>query len=336
MATSSRLLALLSLLQAPREWPAQVLADRLDITPRTVRRDVDRLRELGYQITALKGPGGGYRLAPGSELPPLLFDDDQAVAIAVALQSAPVTGVDIDDAAARALGTLRQVLPSRLRHRIDGIRFTAPPSAARVDPGVLAAASGAVRARQVLRFDYRDGDGPPRRTEPHAVVVRHGRWYLVAWDLERVDWRVFRLDRMRPRTPAGPSFTPRPIPGGDASAFLAATFKGSEQADRWPCVGEFVVQLPACDVATWVPDAEVEVLGDRSCRVVAGSWSWAGLVALIVRLDVPVEVLRPAAFVEAAATVGRRLSTATSAPRGVGEGDLAESSRDCPSSSSAS
>lgn len=168
------MLALLSLLQSRRDWPGQVLARRLEVTPRTVRRDVDRLRELGYSITAVKGPDGGYRLAAGSELPPLLFDDEQAVAIAVALQSAPSTGVDLDEAAARALTTVRQVMPSRLRHRIDGIRFTDAGVSARVDPKVLETVSTAARNRQLLRFDYSGNESrPPRRAEPHEIGRAH-------------------------------------------------------------------------------------------------------------------------------------------------------------------
>lgn len=232
------MLALLTLLQTPRDWPGQVLAERLKVSPRTVRRDVDRLRELGYRIGAIKGPDGGYRLAAGSELPPLLFDDDQAVAIAVALQTVPSSGIDIDEGAARALATVRQVMPSRLRHRVDGIRFTGAQNATRVDPAVLEAASAAVRDRRVLRFDYgADRDRPARRTEPYAVVAREGRWYLLAWDLEADDWRTFRLDRMHPRIPNGPSFTPRPLPAADAETYLAAQAKGSTTEDRWPCVG---------------------------------------------------------------------------------------------------
>ncbi|WP_156370266.1 YafY family protein, partial [Frigoribacterium sp. Leaf164] len=126
VGNSSRMLSLLSLLQTRRDWPGPLLADRLGVTARTVRRDVDRLRELGYSVVATRGPEGGYRLAPGADLPPLLFDDEQAVAIAVALQGVTASGVDLDEAASRALATVRQVMPSRLRHRVDGIRFTAP------------------------------------------------------------------------------------------------------------------------------------------------------------------------------------------------------------------
>src|SRR6476659_11209323 len=123
--TSGRLLRLLSLLQARRDWPGDVLAERLEVSPRTVRRDVDRLRDLGYPVRAIKGPDGGYRLDAGTELPPLLFDDEQAVALAIALQIATTTGAGIEEAAARALNTVRQVMPARLRHRIDTLQFTA-------------------------------------------------------------------------------------------------------------------------------------------------------------------------------------------------------------------
>ena len=166
------MLALLSLLQSRRDWPGSVLADRLEVSPRTVRRDVDRLRELGYVITAVKGPDGGYRLAAGSELPPLLFDDEQAVSIAVALQSMRSSGVDLDVAAERALRTVRQVMPSRLRHRIDSIRFLDSGSRTRVDPKVLEAVSTATREHTTLRFDYgADGERAPARALRHPRLL---------------------------------------------------------------------------------------------------------------------------------------------------------------------
>ncbi|MCS3442843.1 helix-turn-helix transcriptional regulator [Microbacterium phyllosphaerae] len=309
--SSSRMLALLSLLQTQRDWPGQLLADRLDVTPRTVRRDVDRLRELGYRISAIKGPDGGYRLAAGSELPPLLFDDEQAVAIAVALQSVPATGIDIDEGAARALATVRQVMPSRLRHRVDGIRFTGVENDTRVDPAVLEAVSAAVRDRHVLRFDYGDHDRPTRRTEPHAVVAREGRWYLLAWDLEADDWRTFRLDRMTPRIPTGPAFTPRELPAADAQTYLAARAKGSDAGDRWPCIGELVLEVPAREVAHWIGrDGSVEPIDDASCRVTVGSWSWTGILASVARFDAPFRVEGPPELRDAATALSRRLSDA--------------------------
>ena len=252
--TSERLLSLLSLLQARRDWPGAVLADRLEVSPRTVRRDVDRLRELGYPIAATKGPDGGYRLDAGAHLPPLLFDDEQAVALALALAMAPAAGAGVSEAADRALATLRQVMPSALRHRIDSLSVTAMRSGNRTpeaDPAVLVALADAVRAHEVLRFDYSAADRlteeeprPPRRVEPHHVISRNGRWYLLGWDSDRDDWRTYRVDRMTPRTPTGPRFTPRPVPGGDVAAFVAARFKGSAAGDTWPCRGQVVLQLP--------------------------------------------------------------------------------------------
>jgi len=313
--TSSRMLALLSLLQARRDWPGPVLAERLAVTPRTVRRDVDRLRELGYAIAAAKGPDGGYRLAAGSELPPLLFDDDQAVAIAVALQAVGATGVDVDEAAERALATVRQVMPSRLRHRVDGVRFVADESAARVDPAVLEAVSAAVTARATLRFDHvgggaQEGRPAPRRTEPHAVVARHGRWYLVGWDLDRDDWRTYRLDRLVPRTPTGPRFEPRALPAADARTFLAARSKGSESDDRWPCTGVVDLDLPARDVAPFVGDGALEAVTATTTRLTVGSWSWAGVLALVVRFDAPFTVVGPEELRAAAGTLAERLVAA--------------------------
>lgn len=301
------MLALLSLLQTRRDWPGQVLAERLDVTTRTVRRDVDRLRELGYQIGAAKGPDGGYRLAAGSELPPLLFDDDQAVAIAVALQNVSSSGVAIEEAADRALAAVRQVMPSRLRHRVDGVQFTGTASRDQVDPATLEAVSEAVRLNKILRFDYRDRDTPPRRVEPHGLVARNGSWYLVAWDLDREDWRIYRLDRMAPRTPAGPSFVPRSVPTGDVGTFLAARSKGSTDEDRWPCVGQFEVSLSVRELAPWLLDGKVEAITDRSSLVTAGSWSWTGLLAHILRLDAPFRIVGPQPLVAASAALAERL-----------------------------
>lgn len=305
------MLSLLSLLQARRDWPGQALADRLGVTPRTVRRDMERLRELGYRVTATKGPYGGYRLEAGSELPPLLFDEGQAVAVAVALQSATAGGVDIAEDAERALATVRQVMPSRLRQRMDGIRFAEVPAELRVDPSVLEAASAAVRDRQVLRFDYGGAaDRPPRRTEPHAVVAREGRWYLLAWDLDAADWRTYRLDRMRPRVPTGPTFAPRALPAADAQTVLAARAKGSTTEDRWPCIGVVVVERDAREIAPWVGDGEVEPLPDGSCRLTVGSWSWTGVLAAVARFDAPFTISGPEALRDAAVALASRVLAA--------------------------
>lgn len=306
--TSARLLSLLSLLQARRDWPGALLAERLAVSPRTVRRDVDRLRELGYPIQAIKGPDGGYRLGAGAELPPLLFDDDQAVALAVALQIATTSGAGIEEAAARALTTVRQVMPARLRRRIDTLQVTAVerPSAPQVDSGVLMAVSAAVHAREELRFDY--GGGPPRRVQPHHLVTWGGRWYLVAWDLDRGDWRTFRADRITPRTPTGPRFTPREVPGGSVAAFVTSRFQGG--SDGWPCRGEVILDLPAEVVLRYTREGIVEELGPDRCRLVMGSWSWAGLAAAIGRFDAGIEVVGPPELRAAFAHLARRYAAA--------------------------
>lgn len=322
--TAPRLLALLSLLQTRRNWPAALLADRLGVTDRTMRRDVDRLRELGYPITSTRGREGGYRLDAGARLPPLLFDDEQAVALTLALRAAAASGAGIGEAAERALRTVRQVLPSRLAHRVDAVPVTvvAGPGAPVVDPAVLTTIGAAVRAREVLRFGYvrpvqagagtgatPDADAPTRRVEPHHVVARAGRWFLVAWDLDVGDWRVFRTDRVRPRTPGGARFDPRELPGGDVEAFIAARFHGAATTDgAWPCRGTVVLAADARDVAPFVTDGVVEDAGGGRCRVTLGSWSWVALAAAVARFDVAVLQVEPQELADACAVLADRFA----------------------------
>jgi predicted DNA-binding transcriptional regulator YafY len=323
--TSARLLALLSLLQTHRDWSGEDLAGRLGITTRTVRRDIDRLRELEYPITTVKGPAGGYRLEAGTRMPPLLFDDAQAVALAVALQTA-ATGTAAAEDASRALATLRQVMPPRLRHRVDLVRITAvEPSAARdtvqFDTQVLVDLSRAIQAHEELGFDYVASSGPPdddvRRVQPHHLVAWAHRWYLVAWDLRREDWRTFRVERIRLRTPTGPRFVPRELPGGDVSTFIIGRFRGTDgTTGEWPCQGEVILHLPAADVAPFAQDAIVEELGPHRCRLTLGSWSWAGLAAAIGRFDSTIDIIGPpqlaAAFSDLAARYADAARTAGS------------------------
>ncbi|PWK87185.1 putative DNA-binding transcriptional regulator YafY [Lentzea atacamensis] len=316
-ATSGRLLALLSMLQVRRDWPGGLLAERLGVSERTVRRDVDRLRELGYVVHAVKGPDGGYRLEAGSEVPPLLSDEEQAIALAVALRIAVGSGAGIEEAAARALVTVRQVLPARLRRRVDALEITAVGSAGpQVDTDVMLALTGAVRAREEVRFDYRSpgrpddtGPRPPRRVQPHHLVVRAGRWYLVGWSPEHEDWRTYRADRMIPRTPNGPRFTPREVPGGDVAAFLSARFKGTDR-DAWPCAGEVVLHLPLAEVAPFAGDGLAEEVGPATTRLVTGSWSWAALAARLARFGTDIDVVAPQALRDAFAELSVRAARA--------------------------
>ncbi|MDI5976568.1 helix-turn-helix transcriptional regulator [Amycolatopsis magusensis] len=222
LETSARLLRLLSLLQATREWTGPQLADRLGVSTRTVRKDVERLRELGYPVNAQPGAAGGYRLGAGARMPPLLLDDEEAVAIVVGLRTA--TG-GLEESSLRALTKLEHVLPSRLRHRVTTLQaatVAAPDHRAPVDPGVLTTIAAACRDHERLRFDYQRHDGTTTRrdAEPHRLVHARGRWYLVAWDTARTDWRTYRVDRLTPRTPNGPRFTPREAPHPDLATYV--------------------------------------------------------------------------------------------------------------------
>lgn len=322
MSTTTRLLTLLSLLQTRRDWPGPLLAARLDTSPRTVRRDIDRLREMGYSIRATMGPEGGYRLDAGSELPPLLFDEDQTLAVAIALRTSPALGTGIEEAALRALGTIRQVMPSRLRHRLDALAVSAvgragDASPVQVSPDVLVALATAIRARQTVRFDYpaRDAEGdetpmPPRRTEPVRLVTSSGRWYLLGWDLDREDWRLYSVDRVRPRTPNGPSFVPRPVPGGDVNEFVSARFKGGD-VNRWACRGTVVLDLPAREVLPFAGDGTVTAIGDERCMLEAGSWSWGALAASFGRFEVRMEVVGPPELAAAFGVLAARYESAS-------------------------
>ncbi|MGG2461377.1 helix-turn-helix transcriptional regulator [Streptomyces sp. RGM 3693] len=226
---TARLLRLLSLLQTRREWSGAELAERLGVTVRTVRRDIDRLRELGYPVDSARGHAGGYRLASGTDLPPLLLDDDEAVAIAVALRTAAGGLTGIEETAVRALAKLEQVLPRRLRGQVTAVQASASGIAwetrgARADPVLLAALAVACRDHEIVGFDYRTRHGTTtcRRAEPCHLVASGNLWYLLAHDTDKDDWRLFRLDRISNATPTGRRVPPRPIPGEDPAAFVAS------------------------------------------------------------------------------------------------------------------
>lgn len=242
--TPARLLNLLSLLQTLREWPGSELAERLSVTPRTIRRDVERLRDLGYPVQASRGASGGYRLAAGKAMPPLLLDDEEAVAIAVGLRTAAGSAVSgIEEASVRALAKLAQVLPARLRHRVSTLgAATVPlPGAGQgVDPELLAVLAGAVAGPERLRFAYRAADGAESRrlVEPHRLVATGRRWYLVAYDNDREDWRIFRVDRMEAPLPTGVRVPPRELPAPDAAAYVATKLRlRGRSTARWCCSG---------------------------------------------------------------------------------------------------
>lgn len=284
MSDAARLLRLLSLLQTPREWPGSELAARLGITSRTVRRDVDRLRDLGYPVEASMGVLGGYRLGAGAAMPPLLVDDEEAVAIAVGLRVAarqPVAG--IAEASVRALAKLQQVLPSRLARRVSSLTSatSAPVShASAVDPGQLTVLAGAIAARERVRFAYVANENvvSKRHVEPVQLVALGRRWYLLAFDVERDDWRTFRLDRVSSAVATGARFAPRVPPGGDAVAFVtqqmydtAPTFQ-ARAILRLPVelararLGDFAGELIAVEdgSCSWrSPEDTVEYLGFR-------------------------------------------------------------------------
>jgi predicted DNA-binding transcriptional regulator YafY len=318
MSTSARLLRLLSLLQARRDWSGPELADRLGVTTRTIRNDVQRLRALGYPVHATPGVAGGYRLGAGAALPPLLLDDDEAVAVAVGLRTAAggtVTG--IQETSVRALAKLEQVLPSRLRHQVNALQTATveiPAPGPTVDPAVLTAIAGACRDHQRLRFDYRghDGSASLRTVEPHRLVHERGRWYLVAWDADRQDWRTFRADRVRPRAPTGPRFTPREPPGGDLETYL---LRGVGAA-TWRYRARVRVHAPAAAVAGRVPPAVlVEAVDDRSCIVSAGSDTPHMLALYLGMLDADFEVDEPPELVERLRTLANRYRRAVVAAR---------------------
>ncbi|WP_078662666.1 helix-turn-helix transcriptional regulator [Streptomyces bicolor] len=303
--TSARLLRLLSLLQSHREWSGAALADRLGVTPRTVRRDVDRLRELGYPVNASPGTGGGYQLGAGAELPPLLLDDDEAVAVAVGLRTAAGHGIEgIGETSVRALAKLEQVLPSRLRRRVGALNaFTVPmlrgPQPSAVDPAVLTELANLCRDAERLRFEYRDHEGAPtRRTvEPHRLVCSERRWYLVAWDLDRDDWRTFRVDRIAPRPPHGPRFAPRTPPAEDLAAYVSQGVSTRAYASH--AVVRLLVPLREAAERISPSAGTLEADGDAACILRTGAASLDVMVLHIMMIGIEFEVLEPVEFTEA-------------------------------------
>jgi len=314
--SSGRLLRLLSLLQARRDWPGDELARRLEISGRTVRRDIERLRELGYPVEATTGPDGGYRLEAGTAMPPLLLDDDEAVAIAVGLRTATLASVTgIEETSVRALVKLEQVLPPRLRRRVNALgtataTLSQPASGAQVDAEALTLIAGACRDKERLRFGYRarDGSESRRKVEPLSLVHLGRRWYLVAWDCDRDDWRTFRLDRIDRVPTAGGRFTPRELPGGDPAKYVADNRSAAVYRYR----AEVVLRAPAEEItARWQWAAgQVEPIDSRSCLYRTSDDSLEWLALRIGFMGVDFEVREPAELARCCESLARRFHQA--------------------------
>ncbi|MFQ6391969.1 helix-turn-helix transcriptional regulator [Nocardia sp. KC 131] len=318
--TPARLLRLLSLLQTPREWPGSELADRLGVTDRTVRRDIDRLRELGYPVEATMGAMGGYRLVAGTAMPPLLVDDDEAVAIAVGLRAAAgYAVVGIEEASVRALAKLEQVLPTKLRRRVRvlGTAMALPSDDGPcVDPEVLTALASAVTNRERVRFAYRSGAGSEtrRHVEPAGLVAARRRWYLVGHDMERDDWRVFRLDRVERPQPTGARCTPRELPAADPASYVA----GRRTDWGTPTYRASVtIHAPVGRVTGRLGDSQGEVtdIDGKSCRLEATRDDSPGWLAhRLIGLGVDFQVHDSPALTTQLHTISSRIAEAITAP----------------------
>lgn len=312
--TSSRLLQLLALLQGRRDWPGGELADRLEVSGRTIRRDVERLRELGYPVESLTGPAGGYRLRAGTAMPPLLVDDEEAIAIAVGLRAAAGASVSgIEETAVRALVKLEQVLPGHLRRRVSAVSqatFTLPTPAPRVDSHHLTAIAATCRDFERLRFAYRSRGGAEsrREVEPHALVNRGHRWYLLAWDRAREDWRTFRVDRMSKLASTGVRFAPRDPPGKDAAAYVEQSITTApNRFEALVTLRASAQEITGKMASRW---GTIEPIDSRTCRYRTGDDDLKWLALRLAMLDVDFEVHEPAELIEHLRALARRLGGA--------------------------
>jgi predicted DNA-binding transcriptional regulator YafY len=317
LETSARLLRLLSLLQARRYWAGAELAERLEVTPRTLRRDVDKLRTLGYPVNAAAGRAGGYQLGAGAELPPLLLSDDEALAVTLGLRTAASgTVAGMEEAAVRALAKLEPLLPKRLRRRVKALSYAVVPLMGRgpsVDPELLSVLASACRDQHELAFGYADrgGRNTQRSVEPHGLVHTGARWYLVAWDLNREAFRTFRVDRVAQAQPSTRRFLPRPVPEGGPAAYVARTVSSS--AYRYQA--RVILHAPLASVAERVSplSARLERIDDERCCMETGGQSLASLGFHLAMLGVDFEVLEPVELVSHLRDLAARLSRATRA-----------------------
>jgi predicted DNA-binding transcriptional regulator YafY len=324
LQTSARLLRLLSLFQVQRYWSGGDLSERLDVTARTLRRDVDRLRSLGYPVHSTSGTAGGYQLGAGANLPPLLLDDDEAVAVALGLQtSASGTVAGIEEASVRALTKLEQVLPPRLRHRVAALHAFIVPLQNRnrrgplVDAERLSAIAGACRDHECIRFNYQDraGAASARNVEPHRLVHTGYRWYLAAWDSSRKDWRTFRVDRIEGKLKTSTRFKPRKPPEGDFAAFVS---KSLSQVP-YPYKARVTLHSPVEAIAPRVPPSAgvLEAIDGHSCMLHTGSHSVEGLTIHLSLLNVDFDVHEPPELLDYIQRLAGRLGRAAGPKRTV-------------------
>ena len=320
MGTSARLLRLLSLLQTPRDWTGAELADRLEVSARTIRNDIDRLRSLGYPVHATRGAIGGYRLEAGATLPPLLLEDDEAVAVAIGLRTATGGAVEgIEETSLRALAKLEQVLPPRLRSRVNTLQtYTQHVPGRRgptVDPIVLTDLAAACRDRRALRFDYADrkGEATQRRVEPYRVVNWGQRWYLVAWDLDRQDWRTFRVDRIQEHISRGAPFKPRELSDAEVETLVS---RGVPHAAR-RYQARVVVHVAAATlnekIGAWV--GTVTAIDDVTCVLDTGADSLEMMAVYLGTLGVDFTVAEPLELIDHVRALSERYVRAVAATR---------------------
>jgi predicted DNA-binding transcriptional regulator YafY len=320
LETSARLLELLSLLQSRRDWSGAELAVRLEVGARTIRRDVDRLRRLGYPIHATPGVAGGYRLGAGASLPPLLLDEEEAVAVAVGLRTAASTGVTgIEETSVRVLAKLEQLLPASLRRRVGAVASATvsyPGSGPAVEAEILTAIASASRDQERLRFSYRNREGEHSRrlVEPHRLVHTGWRWYLVAWDCNREDWRTFRVDRIESGLSLDRRFTLRQPPAKDIAAYVAQSI--SSTRDRYQA--QVILYAPLAEVAARVPRSvgTLEPIDEHSCLLSTSADWLGGLAIYIADIGVDFQAIEPPEFVRQIEMLAERFTRATHRPNG--------------------
>ncbi|MFN3323210.1 MAG: helix-turn-helix transcriptional regulator [Bryobacteraceae bacterium] len=314
LETSARLLRLLSLFQSRRYWSGAELASRLNVTNRTLRRDIGKLRTLGYPIHSNPGVEGGYHLGAGSTMPPLLLEDDEAVAVALGLRGAATGLIEgIEETAVRALAKIEQLLPSRLRRRVaslNAVIVSSPDTVAAVNGQVLSAIAAACRDCNTLRFGYRDFEGAltKRHIEPQRLVHTGRAWYLVSWDLDRDDWRTFRLDRIQSAPVAGTRFTPRELPARDLAAYIT---RGIAAAP--PCRARILIHASRDRMAARVPRwvGELEAIDDHTCLLETAVPCFESLAVHLPLLGVDFTILEPEELAQQVRILANRLRRAT-------------------------